>query len=126
MFFAAYIDVTSSYSFRIAIGFGIICGTIIAIVTGCSELKRTVPTRIVGILSVIITNLILSMSGIPNKIILYKYRNDAFVQETGRLTVNETIVFGWSNMFFEFALFVSFTVVAVGILIFKILKKRRI
>ena len=125
MFFTAYINDIAFQPFYMAIAFGIICGAVIAIVTGCAELKRTVLARIIGVLSVIATDIILSVSGIPHKIILYKYRNSAFVQETGRLTVNETIVFGWSNMFFWYALLISFAVVAVSIFIFKTVKNRR-
>jgi len=125
MFFAAYIDGSALNPFYLAIVFGIICGTVMAVVTRCAELKKTVLTRIIGVLSVIATDLILSISGIPHSIILYKYRNDAFVQETGRLTVNETIVFGWSNMFFWYALSISFAVVVVAILVYNVVKKRR-
>ena len=125
MFLTAYIDDNIFHPFYMAIVFGIICGTVIAIVTSCAELKRTILARIIGVFSVIATDMILSASGIPHKIILYKYRNSAFVQETGRLTVNETIVFGWSNMFFWYALLVSFAVVAVSILISKAVNNRR-
>jgi len=126
MFFTAYIDNSTFPPFYMAIVFGIICGTVMAIITACAELKRTVFARIIGVFSVIATDFILSMSGIPHKIILYKYRNDAFVQETGRLTVNETIVFGWSNMFFWFALPISFVVVCSGIFLYNKIKNRRI
>ncbi|MDR2571609.1 MAG: hypothetical protein LBD23_15140 [Oscillospiraceae bacterium] len=96
-FFTAYIGDSVFHPFLMAIVFGIICGTVIAIITVCAELKRTILARVFGVLSVVATDFLLSMSGVPHKIILYKYRNDTFVQETGRLTVNETIVFGWSN-----------------------------
>ena len=126
MFFTAYVNDDILHPFYMAIGFGIICGTVIAIITGCAKLRRTVLSRIIGVVSVIATDFLVSMSGIPHKIILYKYRSDAFVQETGRLTVNETMVFGWSNMFFWFAILISFVIVCIGIFVYKILKNRRI
>jgi len=66
------------------------------------------------------------MSGIPHQIILYKYRKDAFVQETGRITVNESLVFCWSNMFFWYALTISFAVTAVCVFVYRVVKNRRI
>ena len=126
MFFTAYIDDGVFHPFLMAIVFGIICGTVIAIITVCSELKRTILARVFGMLSVVATDFLLSVSSVPHKIILYKYRNDAFVQETGRLTVNETIVFGWSNMLFWYALPISFVVVCIGIYIYNTVKNRRI
>ena len=125
MFFSAYINDNTFHPFYMAIVFGIICGTFIALITACAELKRTLLARIIGALSVVATYFLLSMSGIPHRIILYKYRNDAFVQETGRLTVNETIVFGWSNMFFGIAILISFFVVCIGIFIVNIVKTQR-
>ena len=111
--------------FYVAIGFGTICGTVIAIITGCAKLRRTVLARIIGVTSVIATDFLVSMSGIPHKVILYKYRNDAFIQETERLTVNETLVFGWSNMFFWFAMIISFVVICIGIFVYNAVKNRR-
>ena len=126
MFLAAYIDDATLHPFYMAIAFGIICGTVIAIVTGCAEMKRTFLARIIGGLSVIATDFILSISGIPHQIILYKYRNDAFIRETGRITVNESIAFGWSNMFFWYALLIAFAVVCIGVFIYNIMKTRKL
>ena len=125
MFFTAYVNDDILHPFYMAIGFGIICGSVIAIITGCAKLRRTVLSRIIGVISVIATDFLLSMSSIPHKIILYKYRNDAFVQETGRLTVNETLVFGWGNMFFWIAMIISFVVICIGIFVYNAVKNRR-
>ena len=126
MFFTAYIDNAILHPFIMAIVFGTICGTVIAIVTDCTEVKKTVLARIIGVISVIVLSLIVDISSIPHRIILYKYRNDAFVRETGRITINESLVFGWSNMFFCNAMVVSFAVTAMIILIYKVMKNRRI
>jgi len=126
MFLAAYMFDATFDPFILAIIFGITCGAVIAIVTGCAEIKRTVLSRIFGGIAVIATDFLLSISGIPHQIILYKYRNDAFVKETGRITVNETLVFGWSNMFFWYALTISFTVTAVCVFVYRVVKNRRI
>jgi hypothetical protein len=125
MFFTAYINDSTFHPFYMAIIFGIICGTVMAGITVCTELNRTILARIIGVLSVVATDFLVSMSGIPHRIILYKYRNDAFVQETGRLTVNETIKFGWSNMFLGIAISISFIVVCIGIFIYNMVKNRR-
>jgi len=122
----AYIDSSVLNPFIMALIFGAVCGMVITIVTGSAGLKITVYTRITGVVSVIATDIIISISGIPYKIILYKYRNTAFVQETGRITINESLVFGWSNMFFWCAMAISFIVVVVSIFIYKVVKNRRI
>ena len=109
-----------------AISLGIVCGTVIALVTYCGELKRTAITRIAGILSVFTTALLLDLFGVQYRIILYIYRNSEWVQYSGRLSVNETMGYGWSMMFFWAAMPISFIVVCFGTFLYGKIKKRRI
>ena len=125
IFVASIIDDIITDSFTTATVFGIICGTVMAFVTNCGELKRTVIARIMGVLSVIAADMILFIADVPYRIILYIYRNDFYVREMGRLTLNETIGYAWSMMFFEIALPISFAVVCIGIFIYHVTKNRR-
>ena len=79
---------------------GLPCGIMIAVVTCCETLKRTVIARFMGLLSAVVSQFIFEIIGIPYMILMYVYRNDSFVSEMGRLTVNETIGYGWGRMFF--------------------------
>ena len=119
------LDTIITNPFVVATLFGAICGTIIAVVTNCGELKRTSIARAFGILAVIVVELLLEIFGVQSKIILYIFRNTEFVRETGRLTVNETIGYSWSMMFFWFSMIISLVVVCVGIFVYNIVKTRR-
>jgi len=115
------------YNFIVpAIFLGIVCGTAIALVTYSGELRRTTIARITGILSVVAAELLLELLGVPNRIILYIYRNSEWVQYSGRLSVNETIGYGWSMMFFWGAMLISFFVVCIGTFVYGKMKKQRI
>ena len=109
--------------FEGAIFVGLPCGIIIALVTSCDTLKRTIITRVVGILSALISQFLFTLLGIPYAIILYIYRNDEWVQYSGRLSVNETIGYGWGRFFFWGGLLISFTVSVVSIFVFNMIKK---
>ena len=104
---------------------GIICGAIIAFVTSCGELKRTSITRSFGIFAVVITQLLLEISDAPTRIILFIYRNDAFVRETGHLTTSETIGYSWSMAFFWFSMSISFIILCIAAFVYN-RKKRRV
>lgn len=76
---------------------GLFCGIAIAAVAYGDTRKRTRISMAMCIASAAISQLVLIVSGLPYKIILFILRDSAFVQETGRLTVNEVIGynFGW-------------------------------
>jgi uncharacterized membrane protein len=78
---------------------GLPCGIIIALVTSCDTLKRTIKARVFGILSALLSQFLFTLLGIPYAIILYIYRNTEWVQYSGRLSVNETIGYGWGRFF---------------------------
>jgi len=104
---------------------GLPCGVIIALVTYCDTLKRTIIARSMGLLSAVVSQFIFEIIGIPYIILMYVYRNDSFVQEMGRLTVNETIGYGWGRMFFWGGLVASFIVAVISIFIFNRIKSRK-
>ena len=99
------------------------CGAIIAFVTYCDKLKRTIIARIMGLLSVVVSQFIFDIIGIPYGILMYLFRNDSFVREMGHLTVNETIGYGWGRMFLGGGLIVSFAVTVIIIFIYNKIKK---
>jgi len=103
---------------------GALCGIAIAFITSCDSMKRTVIARIMGILSALISQEIISLLGIPSRLILYVLRNDEWIKETGRLTVNEVIGYNFGRMFFWFALAISFAVFVIGIFVYNIIKNR--
>jgi len=107
---------------------GILCGTIIAFVTICDNLNRTIIARVLGIVSAVVGQLILFISGIPYEILLYIFRNDAFVRETGRLTVNELISYNWGVILLLLlwsGLLISLAVIVVVGFIFNLIKRKR-
>jgi len=104
---------------------GLPCGVIIAVITCCDTLKRTVIARFMGLLSAVVSQFIFEIIGVPYMILMYVYRNDSFVREMGRLTVNETIGYGWGRMFFWGGLVVSFTVAVISIFIINRIKSRK-
>ena len=102
---------------------GLLCGAIIAIVTRCDTLKRTVIARFAGLLTAILSQFIFEILGVPYQILLYVFRNNSFVRETGRLTVNEMIGYGWGRIIFWGGLAISFAVTVISIFIFEQNKK---
>lgn len=103
---------------------GVICGVIIAVVTICENAKKTIIARVCGIFSAAIAQLILLISGIPYNIIFYIFRNDEFVRETGRLTVNEVIGYNFGYIILWRWLLVSFLISIIVIFIFNKIKSR--
>ena len=125
IFVAYFLNDINIDPFLIAVIFGAIYGSIAAVITNGKDIKRTIIARIMGLVSFFIAELILLISGIPYRIILYTYRDSTWVQETGRLSVNETMAYGFSKMFFLIAMLISFFIVCIGIFIYKIVKKRK-
>ena len=71
----------------------------------CSNIElEAVKTRGLGFLSVFVSEFMLSLFGIQQAIILWLLRNVEFVQETGRLSLNERLGFGFARIFFWQAL----------------------
>jgi len=104
---------------------GLPCGVMIAVVTCCDTLNRTVIARFMGLLSAVVSQFIFEIIGIPYMILMYVYRNDSFVREMGHLTVNETIGYGWGRMFFWGGLVASFIFAVISIFIYNRLKNRK-
>lgn len=104
---------------------GLPCGVIIAVITRCDTLMRTIIARFLGLLSAIASQFIFELLGIPYRIIMYFYRDDSFVQEMGRLTVNEMIGYGWGRMFFWGGLVASFIVTIIGMFAYNRVKSRK-
>jgi len=113
--------------FESAIALGLFYGIILAAVTSCEDAKRTIIARLMGIISAIAAQVILFFTGVPYEIILYiyRFRNNTWVLETGRLSVNEVIGYNWGTMFFWYRLLISFAFSVVGIFIFKLIKNRK-
>ena len=109
--------------FQGALILGIICGISIAVITCCDTVKRTVIARCMGILAAAISQMILFISGIPYDILLYYYRNDTWVMESGRLSVNEVIGYNLGCMTLWYGLIISFIISIVSIFVFNIIKK---
>lgn len=104
---------------------GLPCGVIITIVTCCDTLKRTVIARFMGLLSAAVAQFIFESLGVPYRILLYVFRNNSYVSEMGRLTVNETIGYGWGRMLFWGGLIVSFVITVICIYICNRIKSRK-
>ena len=104
---------------------GLSCGVIIAFVTRCDTFKRTVVARLMGLFSAIFSYFIFEMLGAPYRILLYVFRNNSFVQETGRLTVNETIGYGWGRILFGGGLLIAFIITVISIFIFNSIKNHK-
>jgi len=103
---------------------GAVYGGILAFVTSCNSIKRTIIARIMGILAAFISQAILLITSIPYRILFYIFRNDEFVRETGRLTVNEVIGYNWGTMFFWWAMLISFVAFAIGIFVYNVIRNR--
>lgn len=86
---------------------GAFCGIMIALVTCCDTLKRTVIARFMGLLSAVAAQFLLSFSGAPYYIIMYIYRDQVWLYEIGHLTVNELIGYNLGLMMFWFGLLTS-------------------
>ena len=111
--------------FESAFILGISYGIIVMLVTSCEKIERTIIARVLGIVSAVIAQLILFITGIPYKIILYILRDDEWVKETGRLTVNEVIGYNWGVMFFWWAFIMSFLISISCLFVFNMIKNRR-
>jgi len=103
---------------------GAIFGVVVAAVSYCDNVKRTIAAMIMGIIASFVSQSILFISGIPYKIILFIYRNDTWVQESGRLSVNEVIGYNFGTMIFWQGLLISFVVLIIVIFLFHAIKSR--
>ena len=103
---------------------GVLYGVIFVYITYCEKVQRTIFAMFMGLLSVVISHIILSLSGVPYQIILYLFRNDKVIQEMGHLSVNEVIGYNWGIMIFWFMFLVSFAISCIGSFIVKIVKSR--
>lgn len=101
---------------------GMSYGVIIAVISHCDKVKRTIVTMVIAILSAVVSQFILFISGAPYKIIFYIYRNDTWVQEIGRLSVNEVIGYNLGSMIFGYGLLIT----CIGIILYNIIKSRPI
>ena len=110
IFVAYIIDI-----FLMTLVLGTLYGIIVAIIACCDTQKETIKTSAICVLSAIVLQILISMSGVPYRIILFILRHDDFVRETGRLTINETIGYGFGIIFFQFgfipSLFVSIFII---------------
>jgi len=119
IFFVYIIDV-----FESTFVLGAIYGGILAFITSCDGIKRTVIARIMGIIAAFIAQVILFILGIPYQIILFILRDNEWVRETGRLTVNEVIGYNWGTMFFWWVMLISFAGFVIGIFVFNVVRSR--
>jgi len=104
---------------------GALFGIIIAVITDCDNLDRAIITKIIAILTVIFTQIVLTASGIPYRIILYIYRNNEFVHDTGRLSINEKVGYGFGIIVFWLLFIASFLVISAGIIINRYISNRK-
>lgn len=104
---------------------GVFCGIVMALVTVCDTLKRTVIARLMGLLSAVVAQYLLSLSGVPYGIMMYIFRNENWLEEIGHLTVNELIGYAYGLMIFWPGLLVSFCIAVVVIFIFHWIKNHR-
>ncbi|MCL1974923.1 MAG: hypothetical protein FWG61_02015 [Firmicutes bacterium] len=105
---------------------GALCGIIIAIITSYYNMKNMIVARFMGINSAFLSQIALSLFGVPNKIILFVLRNDELIHVTGRITSTEVMGYHFGLMFFWFALIVSCAISIIGIYIVNMIKKHRI
>ena len=122
IFFVYIIDL-----FEITIVLGAVYGIVLTMVAYCVTLDQTLDAMLFGILSAFVTQILLSISGVPYRVILYLFRRrrDGFVLETGRLSVNEVISYNFGTMFFWFGLIATFAASLFIVLIIHAVKKRR-
>ena len=99
--------------FEFTIALGILYGIICAWVTYCETIKRTIVAVAMGLLAAVTSQIILSLSGIPYQIIRYILRDNEFVRETGRLTVNEVIGYNFGTLLFWYGMLPSIVVSAI-------------
>jgi hypothetical protein len=92
---------------------GALCGAAFALLTRCDTLKKTILSGIAGLVSAFAVELITFASGIARHIILYLLRDQEWIKETGRLTVNETIGFTIGTMLFWVAFLVLSVIPAI-------------
>jgi hypothetical protein len=103
---------------------GMPCGIIIAIVTSCDTLKRTVITRITGLFSAVVAQVIFEILGTPYSILMYIFRNDSAIKEIQHLTINETIGYGWGRFLFWGGVLIAFVISVLSIFIFHKVQRR--
>lgn len=96
---------------------GALCGIAIAVVTYSGTLKRTITARFMGLISAVLSQFLLSATGIPYHIIMYIYKDEEWLHEIGHLTINELIGYGFGLMFFWLGLLASFCATVVIIFI---------
>ena len=102
---------------------GVIYGVIVAVVMYCDTIKRTSIAMLMGLLSAIVSQLIVFFTGIPYRII-ERIHIDV-VQEFGRLTVNELIGYNWGIMLFWLGLVIALIASFIAALIIHSIKKHK-
>lgn len=112
-------------SFDLTFILGIIYGIFLAVFMDYNNVKRTVIARVVGILSAVVAQVILFITGIPYAIIQYIYRNDEFVREMGYLTVNEVIGYNFGLVYFWVVALIAFVVSVISIFILNVIRNRK-
>jgi len=91
---------------------GVLCGITIAAISYCDTAKRTIITMISGFLSAVTMSFVLSLSGVPYKILTYIFKD--VMREFGHLTVNELIGYNWGYyLFFLPSFFITFIVLII-------------
>ncbi|MCI8660869.1 MAG: hypothetical protein HFG54_11615 [Lachnospiraceae bacterium] len=123
------IRVSDFYNAMILGGF---CGIIIAVVTKSETRKKTITARIIGLLSAVMSQLLLLFSDIPYCIIMFIYGNydlEFYGEEAERwfgdiehFIENEVFVYDWCVVFLLYGLFISF---CVGIVMIFLLDKMK-
>jgi hypothetical protein len=106
---------------------GLFCGAVIAFITLGKNVTETILARIAGVVSFVIFQWILyNSSTIPHRILMYIYRNDSYVLDTGRLSVNHTVGVGFGMLIFWRLAFISFIISVAGIFVYNLIKKHRL
>ena len=104
---------------------GILYGVVIAVVSYCDKVKRTIVAMLMGILAAVVSQFILLISGVPYKIIFYIFRNNTWVKQSGRLSVNEVIGYNWGIFSFWYGLLISFVILIICISLYNTIKSLR-
>ena len=110
-------------AFVFAIFLGLLCGAIIVYIAYSNNIKKTILAGIAGLFSALISQFVLTLSGVPYRMMLYLLKDIEFVRETGRLTVNEVVGYGFGVMFFWLGLLISFIISIIIVSVVRIITK---
>jgi len=111
------------YDMRLAFVLGAVYGIAAALIVVREKISMTLLTSVTGFVFVVFAYFINWLY--RERIALYMYRDDQYVREMGKLSLNHRIGYNWSLMFFDPIAFAVFVIAIVAITVARYIKRKK-